>query len=311
MVRALKSFMPETEIDFLTKNNYSDVYKFNNRINNLIEVNGDFSNSAETAEKVAQQKYDLVIDLQNNRRSARLLAGYKGEVIRYKKENFKKFLLVQTKINLLSAAPQIPVRYAGAIAANPKFAGFKPDDEGCEIMAPASTSEILSSPGKRFIAIAPGSQHFTKRWPAEYFGLLIEQLILRGDVPVLVGGESDREICDLLHREGKTLNFAGRNDLIRLARVIKDCSAIICNDSGLMHLAGAVGTPAAAIFGSTVKEFGFFPYKCKSTVIELPGLSCRPCSHIGRSSCPKEHFKCMNELTPMLVLHKLDKLMAA
>lgn len=269
------------------------------------------SNSDALTEKIAQNGYDLIIDLQNNRRSAKLLSRYKGKVICYKKDHVKKFLLVQAKINLLSAAPLIPDRYAETFASSAEFAGFRLDNGGCEIMAPEGTSEILSNTGKRLIAIAPGSQHFTKRWPAEYFGLLIEQLILNGDIPVLVGGAGDAEICGLLHREGKTLNFSGKNDLIRLAGIIKGCSAIICNDSGLMHLAGAVGTPVAAIFGSTVKEFGFFPYKCKSTVIELPGLSCRPCSHIGRSSCPKGHFKCMNELTPMLVLHKLNKLTAA
>ncbi len=302
--------MPESEIDFLTKNNYSGVYKFNNRINNLLEIRDDFSNSDDIAEKIAKGGYNLVVDLQNNLRSSKLLMGFKGKVIRYKKEHLKKFLLVRTKINLLEDAPRIPVRYAEAISSEAQFKGFMLDEEGCEISAPEGVEEILTAPGKGFIAIAPGSQHFTKRWPAEYFIILIEQIALAGNVPVLVGGESDKEICGLLHNEGVTLNFSGKNDLIRLAGIIRGCRAIVCNDSGLMHLAAAVGTPIAAIFGSTVKEFGFFPYRCKNVVIELPGLRCRPCSHIGRSSCPKGHFKCMNELTPLFVLQKLNKLIA-
>jgi len=79
---------------------------------------------------------------------------------------------------------------------------------------------------------------------------------------------------------------------------MKKCKTIICNDTGLMHLALAADTPVIAIFGSTVKEFGFAPYKGKNLVLENNLLSCRPCSHIGLEECPKKHFKCMLEITP-------------
>ena len=53
-----------------------------------------------------------------------------------------------------------------------------------------------------------------------------------------------------------------------------------------------------AFFGSTTKELGFFPYNDKSKVLEVDGLRCRPCTHIGRTRCPLNHFKCMKEITP-------------
>jgi heptosyltransferase-2 len=79
---------------------------------------------------------------------------------------------------------------------------------------------------------------------------------------------------------------------------MKMCKLIYCNDSGLMHLATAVKVPVIAFFGSTVKEFGFFPYKTKNTVLQIENLKCRPCTHIGRKSCPEKHFKCLNDITP-------------
>jgi heptosyltransferase-2 len=74
-----------------------------------------------------------------------------------------------------------------------------------------------------------------------------------------------------------------------------------------MHVADALAVPLVAIFGSTVEELGFFPSSPKATVIENRRLSCRPCSHIGRSSCPKEHFRCMLEILPFSVFQAVQE----
>ena len=71
---------------------------------------------------------------------------------------------------------------------------------------------------------------------------------------------------------------------------------VICNDSGVLHLAEALGKRTIVFFGSTVKEFGFYPQLETSVIYENKGLKCRPCTHIGRADCPKGHFKCMNEI---------------
>jgi heptosyltransferase-2 len=67
-------------------------------------------------------------------------------------------------------------------------------------------------------------------------------------------------------------------------------------------------TKIVAIFGSTVKEFGFFPYGTESIVIEKP-VKCRPCSHIGRDKCPKGHFKCMRDIEVEEVFQACVKLL--
>jgi heptosyltransferase-2 len=63
-----------------------------------------------------------------------------------------------------------------------------------------------------------------------------------------------------------------------------------------MHVASAMKKKVVAIFGSTVREFGFFPVGTESVIVERAGLYCRPCSHIGRSTCPEGHFRCMKEI---------------
>jgi heptosyltransferase-2 len=91
---------------------------------------------------------------------------------------------------------------------------------------------------------------------------------------------------------------------------MKYCRWIVSNDSGLMHTASAVGIPVIAIIGSTVKEFGFMPRGVRNLILENKSLSCRPCSHIGKSSCPKKHFKCMKEITPESVLGQFNNIQA-
>ncbi len=72
---------------------------------------------------------------------------------------------------------------------------------------------------------------------------------------------------------------------------------MIAHDSGAMHIAAAFRKPVVSIWGNTVPAFGMGPYipidPRKAIVVEVDGLSCRPCSKIGYDSCPKGHFRCM------------------
>ncbi len=79
-----------------------------------------------------------------------------------------------------------------------------------------------------------------------------------------------------------------------LANTIYYSELVICNDSAVLHLSEALGKKAKALFGSTVKEFGFYPQLNNSEALENKDLKCRPCTHIGRESCPEKHFRCMD-----------------
>ena len=115
---------------------------------------------------------------------------------------------------------------------------------------------------------------------------------------IVLGDDKDREIGFSSKNLKNIIDSSGKLSLLETAYIISKGKMIVSNDSGLMHMATAVNTPVLAIFGSTVKELGFFPYRAKAMVIENSDLSCRPCSHIGRNTCPKGHFKCMNEISP-------------
>lgn len=304
LIRSLKKTNLKLEIHFLLREEYQDVMVNNPYISNLITIKREDS-SSNTKDILSQNKYDYVIDLQNNLRSRLLTNSLKYPKVRFKKLSWQKFFLVKFKINKLSEAPPIPERYASVIN------DLKLDDEGLDLFTDKKPSESLKGE-TNLIGFCPGSRHYTKMWPNEYYIELGKKIIGNGFDIVLFGGKDDKIICQEISSElSKCINLSNDNDILQTAADIEMCKAIICNDSGLMHAACAVKVPVIAIFGSTVKEFGFTPYRYKNLILENKSLTCRPCSHIGKSSCPKGHFKCMKEITPQLVyntlIHFLDQ----
>lgn len=295
LIRTIKTKHPETKIDFLVREEYADALKLNPNINllYLLSRSGKMKILSGILKK---NNYDFIVDLQNNVRSRMLKRSLKVTSYTYPKPTIEKLLLVRFKINLLKQLKSIPQRYSEALNK------FELDDKGLELFLPRYTDVNLSYIDKN-IGLIPGSKHFTKRWPKEYFIELGNKLNQNGFNVKIFGGKDDKQICgQIASGIENSINLCSENNLFETAAGIKQCKIVITNDSGLMHAAAAVGTPIIAIFGSSVREFGFVPYKIKNLILENNSLSCRPCSHIGRSSCPKHHFKCMKEITPDLVL---------
>jgi len=226
------------------------------------------------------------------------------------KRRLARFFLVNFKWNLYPSAPSVPTRYLETV----RSLGIADDGEGLEVFIPEETRarvrELLSTAGvdgeRQVVGICPGAKHPTKRWPREYFEELAVTLVKEDDVHLLLfGGNDDRETCVSIERRvvqetarrGDILNLAGTLSLLETASAMDACDAILANDSGLLHLAAARKRRVVAIFGPTVREFGFYPYGTESKVIERRNLYCRPCTHIGGEVCPEGHFRCMKEIT--------------
>ncbi len=300
VIRSLKNKYPHLNIDFLVKEEYKQVYEYNPYVNALMFYKDDKN----FIRKLAENNYDLILDLQNNFRSRKLIKPLNTVRRVFHKPTLNKFLLVKFKINRFKDIVSIPEYYARALD------NFELDDKGLDLFLPEDIKSQLPTV-KNYIGFCPGSKHFTKMWPAENFVELGNMFADKGFTVVLLGGKDDKEICaDISANIKGSINLSNDNNLFQIAADMKMCNLVVCNDSGLMHTASAVQVPLVAIFGSTVKEFGFFPYKAKSLILENNLLNCRPCSHIGRNSCPKKHFKCMKEVTPGLVFENVQRFLA-
>ncbi|MBI3259120.1 MAG: glycosyltransferase family 9 protein [Ignavibacteriae bacterium] len=231
-----------------------------------------------------------------------------AEIIRY----FRKQKLELVKLKKGFGKPIIPIAERYRSTAN--ALKVQDDKKGLELWLPEEKDLGFYPPEKRInitnppklLAIAPGARHFTKRWLPERFAetalLFNEQFNTQ---IVLLGGTDDREICNEVRRQipFPITDATGSTSIYDTTRALDLTDGLICNDSGIMHLAAARHVPVAAIFGSTVREFGFAPYRVANTIIEKE-LDCRPCTHIGRDECPLGHFKCMNLISPEEVVNQ-------
>jgi len=303
LIRTIKK-NPSIQIDFVVKEQFSDAVQYNPNLNKIYKYSNSKSEKQNLFKFLSLEKYDLVIDLQNNLRSKEILRQLQCRTLQFKKSNFKKFLLVHFKINRLKDQPQIPLRYAEAAGIN------KLDDDGLEFFT-ENSPDVRLNKNENYIGLCPGAKHFTKRWPKDYFIELGKKLESANYKILLFGGPGEVQICDEIMNALKSAQNLCGTSLLQLVADMKMCKVIYTNDSGLMHIASAVKVPVVAFFGSTVKEFGFYPYKTKSIELEIENLSCRPCTHIGRNTCPKIHFKCMKEIKPELAFNSLNKLVTA
>jgi ADP-heptose:LPS heptosyltransferase len=292
LIEQTRNAFPDAEIHFLTKPDHAPLLAENPFLNRVMTTDA-FSENGDESE------YDAIIDLQNNRRSRALRKGKSARIVQYEKQNWKKFLLVRFKWNLYRESVPVPLRYLSA--AEPL--GVR--DGGSVMQFFLSDAEKETAKNFReslpVIAIGFGAKHFTKRFPPEKFASVINQLVDdERAVCWLLGGNDDAPLAEtIMHAVTKkhcVKNFSGILSLRETAMRLSVCEVMLSNDTGLMHLAACFQKPIVAMFGSSVTEFGFAPFRTPNVIIENKTLDCRPCSHIGKSTCPKEHFRCMNDL---------------
>ena len=145
-----------------------------------------------------------------------------------------------------------------------------------------------------YTVLCPGAEYGpAKRWP--YFRDLAARL---GTAVVLLGSRNDEPAVAGI--PGK--NLVGKTSLDEAIRLIAGAAAVVSNDSGLMHVAAALGRPQVALFGSSSPEHTP-PVSAAARVLWLK-LECSPCFE---RECPLGHFRCMKEISVEQVLAAMDR----
>jgi ADP-heptose:LPS heptosyltransferase len=173
--------------------------------------------------------------------------------------------------------------------------------------------------------VAPGAAHPTKQAPFQLFVDILTRLKQKLDGPfaaklglVFLGDEKDRpftrEILDHLNKseqwQGPILNLAGRASLPEAALALREASALLSNDSSLGHIAEAVETPTAILFGPTIESFGFAPRMRQSKAFSVL-LGCRPCSKHGKIECRFHDKLCFAGMPVPEIVQHLNLLLSA
>lgn len=174
----------------------------------------------------------------------------------------------------------------------------------------AHTLERLGlSRSKPVVAFCPGAEYGpAKRWPARHFAELALKLSAQGQSIWSFGSDKDRQIGDEIARlsGGTAVNLCGRTDLASAIDLLSLSEVVVSNDSGLMHVAAAVGRPLVALYGSSSPEHT--PPLSKVSRVLRTGIDCSPCY---ARECPLGHFKCMIDLAPARVLGEVAAIRTA
>jgi len=127
--------------------------------------------------------------------------------------------------------------------------GLAADPRALRLDSPGVSSPL--PPGA--VVVHPGAATTGRRWPAERFAATVRRIEEDGHVVALVGADSERRLCEDVARAagGPTIVLAGRTTVAELAAVVSEAAAVVCNDSGVAHLASAYGTPSVVLFGPT------------------------------------------------------------
>lgn len=307
VIRCLKKQLNgEVEIHYLTKNTYKSLLEYNPYITKIYSIE---KSTNEVIEELQKERYDYVVDLHKNLRSARVKRRLKSFSFSFEKLNVQKWLLVNLKIDRL---PEVHIvdRYLNSV----KALGIENDGLGLDYFLPeeVKNEELLPKAFQEgYTALVLGANHATKRIPLHKLKELIKKYPYQ---IVLIGGKEDKQLGEELvqFESSRIFNACGTMSLNQSAYLLKNAQQVISPDTGMMHIASAFDKKIISVWGNTVPKFGMYPYFKKnsnsdSTIVEVTKLNCRPCSKIGFDKCPKGHFKCMEQISIEEIVSKAKK----
>ncbi|MFY9270199.1 MAG: glycosyltransferase family 9 protein [Candidatus Manganitrophaceae bacterium] len=306
-VGAIRKRFPSATISWLVKLEWAPILRGHPFVDEVIAVSFSWKAIPQMIRVVRNQMFDLVIDFQGLLRSALLSYATKAKVrvgFSAAREGARWFytdpITVPEKVVHAVDRYRWLARALGCNVNEVRF-GFLPTSEVAEKVTDL-LSECGLSGSVSFVLIHPTARWENKRWEPARFAALADRVILGRRLPLFfVGSGNEREEIDRIVRGMKqpTVNLAGRTTLPELAELARRARLFICNDSGPMHLAAAVGTPIVALFGPTdPKKVG--PYGPGHIVIRK-GVGCIGCS---RNHCVRGN-ECMNAISVDDVIHKI------
>jgi len=260
------------------------------------------------ARDLAARGYDAAFVLPNSLKSALvpflaripLRIGYTGEA---------RLGLINCRHRLDRAAlPLMAERYA-QLAEPPGAAPERPLPEvrlRCDPQRRSALCRALGlDPEQPVIALCPGAEFGpAKRWPPRHFAALAAALAARGAASWLFGSGKDRDVAAAILAEapGTAVDLTGRTTLEDAIDLMAGARAVVANDSGLMHIAAALGRPLVALYGSSSPAHT--PPLTRRAELLWLRLECSPCY---QRECPLGHLHCLNRLEPAAVLAALER----
>ncbi|MGA0137052.1 MAG: glycosyltransferase family 9 protein [bacterium] len=314
--RELRKVYPNSRLTLLTSEGFGRVLENNPHLDEIIyhhrkETRNDLEN---LIDQLRLQKFDLIYDIHNSLRSRWI--GWQLKRHAPKPEHWlieKRTLARELQIrfgwgqffNGKSQREQWlePLRRHHTGALSTKTELFPSVADKNYVKAWLNQNDLQDKP---FVCIGASASFPLKCWPLQNFKQLIENIIQSGISVVLVGtnGEIEtEELAEYFRGSQNVFCAAGMFTILQSAALLEMANAVVANDTSIIHLAEAMRTPSIALFGPTVKEFGYAPMLAQSRLIETDlALRCRPCSRTGKGTCKnRDQQICMYSISTQKV----------
>ena len=310
-IYVLKKIYPKSFVVYITKCKYKDAIEDNPYIDRVVCLKENES-VVSLVNKVGREKFDIVFDLHSSLRSKMFsLLIKKRQYLHVCKHTLFRLSLIKKNRFLKLFSPEKPS--SGVIEWQLSLLGIKKKKIFPHLFVDKDTEKNVSKminnhfENKFLVGFAPDSRWKTKMWGINKYSALAKRVLSWNKDAVLFLFGENREIGDEIEAvcPRRIYNLMGRLTIKEVMALISFMNIFVSNDSGLMHIANAFRVPLVAIFGPTVKEFGFSPRGEEIRIIEVD-VPCRPCSLHGTNVCKKD-YQCMKMISVDNVFKKVKE----
>lgn len=298
----IKSYVPQAEIHFVTREDLSEIVITHPNIHQVwtLDRKQGFKGLMNLIAELNTQNFTHIYDAHNNLRSFFIRKFVKSQKTLVRPMmRLKRFLLIKFQINLFEKP----------------FSGqrdlIKPLEKwGMKFKLPPAPQLFISEDVKQsaahfsnYVVLVPSAAYELKRWPIEYWNTLIQKNPEQKFV-VLAGAQDN--FTETLNQNKNVVNLTGQTNLLTSAALIEKAQMTITNDTGLLHFSEQLGKPTIALMGPA--PFGF-PSRSSTLILERD-LACRPCSKHGQGPCVNPSYqKCLRDISVQEVSDKMKKIL--
>lgn len=317
----LKQLHPDATIDVLAPAWCKPILERMPEINQAIEMpigHGEFNliGRYQLGKQLREKAYTHAYILPNSAKSALIplfakipsRTGWKGEsrygLLNDLRANKNDFGLMIERYCAL-AYPKSEVSSSASLPTLPKPA-LSIDTANQQ----SAMAKLTLNTDRPVVGLCPGAEFGpAKRWPEQYYAQVAEEMIQQGYQVWLFGSEKDQSVTTAIRSQlsesaqPSCYDLAGKTNLIEAVDLLAACDTVVSNDSGLMHVAAAVGCKVVAVYGSTSPDYT--PPLSEQVAIVHTDIECRPCF---KRECPYGHLKCLKELPARNVISAIKSL---
>jgi len=308
LLKSIKTTYKDVEIHYLTLDKFSSMLEMQPNIDRIIALNSG-SGATELMQLnqyIKSSDYDKVFDLHCSIRSRIVTLGLSRITTRAKKPRIPRFFLYQFHVNMF------PRKYSAQVMYHQCLQGY-------DMASITGTLLVVSKVEKKFarsilkeididsnfIVMVPGAAWPQKQWQVDKYNNVINDLSRLTNKKIIMLGTKNDKICkDISSINDSVVDYSGKTDLRKAMAIISLSDSVFGSDTGLLHIAEALGKHVSMILGPTSTETGGGVSLKESTNIEKD-IWCRPCSQNGKQKCYRTRQYCMELISTDMVTNSV------